>query len=94
MAHQNTGKLMKRVAGKTPIEGALQKLEDLTREEALVVAAKNLGIADRIYGKTGINKLPRWFSNAPIVIRKDSIFPQAITHVRPFETGSLLPIAP
>jgi hypothetical protein len=42
---------MKRVAGKTPIEDALQKLEDLTREEALVVAAKNLGIADRIYGK-------------------------------------------
>jgi hypothetical protein len=51
VAHQNTGKLMKRVAGKTPIEDALQKLEDLTREEALVVAAKNLGIADIIYGK-------------------------------------------
>ncbi len=53
MAHQNTEKLVKRVAGKTPIEDALQKLEDLTREEALVVAAKNLGIADRIYGKVG-----------------------------------------
>ena len=45
---------MKRVAGKTPIEDALQKLEDLTREEALVVAAKNLGIADRIYGKVDL----------------------------------------
>jgi hypothetical protein len=42
---------MKRLAGKTPIEGALQKLDDLTRDEALTVSANNLKIVDGINRK-------------------------------------------
>lgn len=45
---------MKRLAGKTPIEDALQKLDDLTQDEALMVSANSLGIVDGIYRKVDV----------------------------------------
>jgi hypothetical protein len=54
MAHLDTEKIVKRLAGRTPIESALKKLDDLTQAEALMVAARNLGIANRIYNKVDV----------------------------------------
>ena len=48
MAHLNTEKFVKRLAGKTPIDDALQKLDNLTQDEALMVSANNLEIVDGI----------------------------------------------
>lgn len=54
MAHSNTEKFVKRLAGKTPIEDALQKLDKLTQDEALMVSANNLGIVDDINKKVDV----------------------------------------
>jgi hypothetical protein len=45
---------VKRLAGRTPIESALRRLDDLTQNEALMVAARNLRITDSIYNKVDV----------------------------------------
>lgn len=54
MAHSNAGKFVKRLAGKMPIEDALQKLDELTQNEALMVSANNLEIVDCIDRKVDV----------------------------------------
>jgi hypothetical protein len=54
LAHYNAEKIVKRLAGRTPIESALKRLDDLTQNEALMVAARNLRIADNIYNKVDV----------------------------------------
>jgi len=54
MAHSNAGKFVKRLTGKTPIEDALQKLDNLTQDEALMVSANNLEIVDGIDRKVDV----------------------------------------
>ena len=51
MAHSNTEKFVKRLAGKTPIEDALQKLDTLTQDEALMVSANILETVNDINKK-------------------------------------------
>jgi len=53
---EHTEKFVKRLAGKTPIEDALQKLNNLTQDEALMVAANNLEIADDTNKKADVIK--------------------------------------
>jgi hypothetical protein len=54
MAHSNTAKFVKRLTGKTPIEDALQKLDKLTQDEALMVSANNLEIVHGINKKVDV----------------------------------------
>jgi hypothetical protein len=54
MTHSNTEKIVKRLAGKTPIEDALQKLYNLTEDEARMVSASNLAVVDDINKKVDV----------------------------------------
>jgi hypothetical protein len=50
-------KFIKRLAGKTPVEDALQRLDLLTKEENLMTVARNLEVTHRVDDKvTTINE--------------------------------------
>ena len=48
MADYDTEKFMKRIAGRTDVDDALQRLDMLTKEESLMMAARNLEIIHRM----------------------------------------------
>ena len=48
MADYETEKLMKRIAGRTDVEDALERLDMLTKEENLMTAARNLEVTHRV----------------------------------------------
>ncbi len=48
MADYETEKFMKRIAGRTDVEDALERLDVLTKEENLMTAARNLEITHRV----------------------------------------------
>ena len=48
MADYETEKLMKRIAGRTDVEDALERLDMLTKEENLMMAARNLEVTHRV----------------------------------------------
>jgi len=48
MADYETEKLMKRIAGRTDVEDALERLDTLTKEESLMTAARNLEVTHRV----------------------------------------------
>ena len=48
MADYETEKFMKRLAGRTDLEDALQRLDILTKEENLMTAARNLEVTHRV----------------------------------------------
>jgi hypothetical protein len=48
MADYETEKFMKRLAGRTDLEDALQRLDVLTKEEGLMTAARNLEVTHRV----------------------------------------------
>jgi hypothetical protein len=48
MADYETEKFMKRLAGRTDLEDALQRLDVLTKEENLLIAARNLEVTHRV----------------------------------------------
>ena len=48
MADYETEKLMKRIAGRTDVEDALERLDMLTKEENLMAAARNLEVTHRV----------------------------------------------
>jgi len=48
MVDYETEKLMKRIAGRTDVEDALQRLDMLTKEENLMTAARNLEVTHRV----------------------------------------------
>ena len=51
-----TEKIMKRIVGKTDLEDALQRLDVLTKEEALMVAARNLELTRIIHDNVEVTK--------------------------------------
>jgi hypothetical protein len=51
LAHRDTEKYLKRLAGKTEIDDALQKLDSLTQAEAVMVAARGLALVDGLDSK-------------------------------------------
>ena len=48
MADYETERLVKRIAGRTDVEDALQRLDLLTKEESLMTAARNLEVTHRV----------------------------------------------
>jgi hypothetical protein len=48
IADHETEKFMKRIAGRTDVEDALQRLDILTKEECLMTAARNLEVTHRV----------------------------------------------
>jgi hypothetical protein len=50
LADHVSEKFLKRLMGKTDVEDALLRLDSLTREESLMVAARNLEVAHRVDG--------------------------------------------
>ena len=48
MADYETEKFMKRIAGRTDVEDALQRLDILTKEENIMTAARNLEVTHRV----------------------------------------------
>jgi len=48
LADYDTEQIMKRLAGRTDVEDALQRLDALTNEEALMAAARNLEVVDHV----------------------------------------------
>jgi hypothetical protein len=48
MTEYGTEKLMKRLAGRTDLEDALQRLDVLTKEENLMTATRNLEVTHRV----------------------------------------------
>ena len=48
MADCETEKFMKRIAGRTDVEDALERLDVLTKEENLMTAARNLEVTHRV----------------------------------------------
>ena len=48
MADYETEKFMKRMAGRTDVEDALERLDVLTKEENLMTAARNLEVTHRV----------------------------------------------
>ena len=48
VADYDTEKFMKRIAGRTDVDDALQRLDMLTKEENLITAARNLQITHRV----------------------------------------------
>ena len=48
MADYETEKFMKRLAGRTDVEDALERLDTLTKEESLMTAARNLEVTHRV----------------------------------------------
>ena len=48
MADYETEKFMKRIAGRTDVEDALERLDMLTKEENLMAAARNLEVTHRV----------------------------------------------
>jgi hypothetical protein len=48
MADNGTEKFMKRIAGRTDVEDALQRLDVLTKEENLMTAGRNLEVTHRV----------------------------------------------
>jgi len=48
MADYETEKFMKRIAGRTDVENALERLDMLTKEENLMTAARNLEVTHRV----------------------------------------------
>ena len=48
IAYHETEKFMKRIAGRTDVEDALQRLDVLTKEENLMTAARNLEVTHRV----------------------------------------------
>ena len=48
MADYETEKFVKRIAGRTDVEDALQRLDVLTKEENLMTAARNLEVTHRV----------------------------------------------
>src|SRR5260221_11368779 len=48
LADYDTEKIVKRLAGRTDVEDALQRLDALTNEEALMTAARNLEVVDHV----------------------------------------------
>ena len=51
-----TEKIMKRIVGKTDLEDALKRLDILTKEEALMVAARNLELTRIIHDNVEVTK--------------------------------------
>jgi hypothetical protein len=51
-----TEKFLKRIVGKTDVEDALQRLDVLTKEEALMVAARNLELTRIIHDNVEVTK--------------------------------------
>ncbi|SRR5260221_142904 len=51
-----TEKILKRIVGKTELEDALQRLDVLTKEEALMVAARNLELTRIIHDNVEVTK--------------------------------------
>jgi hypothetical protein len=52
-----TEKILKRIVGKMDLEDALQQLDILTREEALMMAARNLELTQIIHDNVEVSKL-------------------------------------
>ena len=48
IAYHETEKFMKRIAGRTDVEDALQRLDILTKEESLMTAARTLEVIHRV----------------------------------------------
>jgi hypothetical protein len=48
MADYETEKFVKRLAGRTDLEDALQRLDVLTKEENLMIAARNLEVTHHV----------------------------------------------
>jgi len=48
MADYETEKLMKRIAGRTDVEDALERLDMLTKEENVMTAARNLEVTHQV----------------------------------------------
>ena len=48
MADYETEKFMKRIAGRTDVEDALQRLDILTKEENIMTAARNLQVTHQV----------------------------------------------
>lgn len=48
MANYEIEKFIKRLAGRTDVEDALQRLDVLTKEENLMTAARNLEVTHRV----------------------------------------------
>ena len=59
MTEYGTEKLMKRLAGRTDLEDALQRLDVLTKEENLMTAARNLEVTHHI--DVNVTELTRIF---------------------------------
>ena len=56
MADYETEKFMKRIAGRTDVEDALQRLDILTKEENIMTAARNLEVTQNIHDDVRVTK--------------------------------------
>jgi hypothetical protein len=56
LAEYGSEKLLKKLFGGTDVDDALERLDKLTKEESLMTAAENLGIAHRIEGEVQVIK--------------------------------------
>ena len=50
--NDGTEKILKRLAGRTEVEDALEELDTLTREETSMTLARNLEVTHRVDGNT------------------------------------------
>ena len=73
LAEYTTEKFMKRLVGKTDVEDALQRLDMLTKEEILMVAARTLGVSHRIDDNiSGIKEVIRGIREDVNEIKEDT----------------------
>ena len=57
MANYGAEKILKRIAGRTDVEDAVLQLDMLTKEESLMVAARNLEVTHRVDGNVEATKV-------------------------------------
>ena len=57
MANYDTEKVLKKLAGRTDVEDAVLRLDNLTKEESLMVVVRNLEVAHRVHGNVETTKV-------------------------------------